>query len=168
MRMSDMEVWIEIPRRCAQGFCERAAGIWIGFGLLYRNASGFLIGRLSVMLTKGIMLTPSERVSNQIAISMSLEPNYILHRTPWRPQIAVSGEGIYINLKDRQLIDAVGGAAVACIGNGHPVVKQAITDQLNKLSCKPILVSSTRLTCHFQTFTICSSRMSLQKSLLNF
>ncbi|KAG5222615.1 PLP-dependent transferase [Salix suchowensis] len=32
------------------------------------------------------------------------------------------------------VIDAVGGAAVACIGNGHPVVKQAIKDQRLTLS----------------------------------
>lgn len=29
-----------------------------------------------------------------------------------------------------------GGAAVVCIGNGHPVVKQAIKDQVDKLSCE--------------------------------
>lgn len=36
----------------------------------------------------------------------------------------------------RKLLDAVGGAAVSCIGNGHPDVVQAIKDQVDKMSCK--------------------------------
>ncbi|KAI0629355.1 PLP-dependent transferase [Trametes polyzona] len=57
----------------------------------------------------------------------------ILHRTPWVPPVATSAEGSYITLEDgRKLLDAVGGAAVACIGNGHPVVTQAIKDQVDK------------------------------------
>ena len=64
-------------------------------------------------------------------------PTSILHRTPWQPPVAVSGKGIYITLEDgRQVIDAVGGAAVACIGNGHPVVCEAIKEQVDKLACK--------------------------------
>lgn len=34
----------------------------------------------------------------------------------------------------RVLLDAVGGAAVACIGNGHPDVVQAMKDQVDKVS----------------------------------
>lgn len=65
-------------------------------------------------------------------------PTMILHRTPWRPPVAVSGQGIYLQLESGQtVIDAVGGAAVACIGNGHPVVKQAIKDQVDRVSCEP-------------------------------
>jgi E3 ubiquitin-protein ligase TRIP12 len=61
----------------------------------------------------------------------------ILHRTPWQPPVAVSGRGIYVTLKDgREVIDAVGGAAVACIGNGHPVVRRAIKEQVDKLACE--------------------------------
>lgn len=64
-------------------------------------------------------------------------PTAILHRTPWTPPVAVSGEGIYLTLEDgRTIIDGVGGAAVNCIGNTHPVVVQAIKDQLDKVSCK--------------------------------
>lgn len=64
-------------------------------------------------------------------------PTAILHRTPWRPPVASSAEGIYVTLEDgTKIIDAVGGAAVSCIGNGHPVVKQAIKDQVDKVSCK--------------------------------
>jgi len=59
----------------------------------------------------------------------------ILHRTPWRPPTAVSAEGIYVDLEDgRRVIDAVGGAAVTCIGNSHPQVQQAIKDQVDRVS----------------------------------
>ena len=65
------------------------------------------------------------------------QPTAILHRTPWRPPVASSAQGIYITLEDgKKLIDAVGGAAVSCIGNGHPKVKQAIKDQVEKVSCE--------------------------------
>ncbi|KAL0579002.1 hypothetical protein V5O48_002997 [Marasmius crinis-equi] len=59
---------------------------------------------------------------------------HMIHRTPWRPPVATSAEGINIELEDgTKLIDAVGGAAVACLGMSHPVVKQAIRDQLETL-----------------------------------
>ncbi|KAI9459738.1 pyridoxal phosphate-dependent transferase [Russula earlei] len=62
-------------------------------------------------------------------------PTAILHRTPSQPPIAVSGEGINVTLDDgRVLIDAIGGVAVACIGNGHRVVQKAIRDQADKLA----------------------------------
>ncbi len=66
----------------------------------------------------------------------SLKPTSLLHRTPWRPPVGVSADGIYITLDDgRKLLDAVGGAAVACLGNNHPTVMQAIKDQIDKVSC---------------------------------
>jgi len=65
----------------------------------------------------------------------SKQSSAILSRVPWKLPVASKGEGIYIDLQDgRRLIDGVGGAAVACIGNGHPAVKQAIKDQVDKLS----------------------------------
>jgi 4-aminobutyrate aminotransferase-like enzyme len=78
--------------------------------------------------------TPEKGV--QVA-PQSPRPTSILHRTPWQPPVAVSGQGIYITLEDGQeVIDAVGGAAVACIGNGHPVVSEAIKEQVDKLACE--------------------------------
>ncbi|EIN09600.1 PLP-dependent transferase [Punctularia strigosozonata HHB-11173 SS5] len=63
------------------------------------------------------------------------KPTYILHRTPWRPPVATSADGIYIHLEDgRRVIDGCGGAAVACIGNSHPAVQQAIKEQVDKMS----------------------------------
>ncbi|CCM06198.1 uncharacterized protein FIBRA_08441 [Fibroporia radiculosa] len=64
-----------------------------------------------------------------------LKATSILHRTPWRPPVATSAEGLYLTLEDgRTVLDAVGGAAVACIGNGHPAVRKALKDQVDKLS----------------------------------
>lgn len=64
------------------------------------------------------------------------KPTSILHRTPWQPPVAESAQGIYITLEDgTHLIDGVGGAAVTCVGNGHPKVVQAIKDQVDKVSC---------------------------------
>lgn len=69
------------------------------------------------------------------SVSQAPKPTYILHRTPWRPPVAVAAQGIYVDLENGQrLIDAVGGAAVACIGNGHPRVVQALKDQVDKVS----------------------------------
>lgn len=66
-----------------------------------------------------------------------LRPTHILHRTPWRPPVAVSAQGIYIELEGgKRLIDAAGGAAVTCLGHGHPKVVQAIKEQVDKVSCE--------------------------------
>ncbi|KAJ7773328.1 pyridoxal phosphate-dependent transferase [Mycena metata] len=62
-------------------------------------------------------------------------PTAILHRTPWIPPIAVSAEGPYIELESGQkLLDAIGGAAVTCIGSAHPVVNKALKDQIDRVS----------------------------------
>lgn len=59
----------------------------------------------------------------------------ILHRTPLAPPIATSGKGIEIILKDgRTMVDAIGGAAVTVIGNGHPLVVKAVQEQVEKIS----------------------------------
>ncbi|KAJ3996321.1 hypothetical protein F5050DRAFT_1571693 [Lentinula boryana] len=64
----------------------------------------------------------------------TLRPTSIIHRTTWRPPVATYGEGIYLDLEDgRRVIDAVGGAAVACVGTSHPKVIQAIKDQLDRV-----------------------------------
>ncbi len=71
------------------------------------------------------------------AVAPALKPTSILHRTPWQPPTAVSGQGIYVELEDgKKVIDAVGGAAVSCIGNGHPVVTKAMKDQIDTVSCE--------------------------------
>ena len=68
--------------------------------------------------------------------ALAKKPSSLLGRTPWRPPMGVFAEGIFVTLDDgRRLLDAVGGAAVACIGGNHPVVIQAIKDQVDKVSC---------------------------------
>lgn len=45
--------------------------------------------------------------------------------------------GPYITLENgREIIDGVGGAAVSCIGNGHPVVVKAVQEQVEKMACE--------------------------------
>jgi adenosylmethionine-8-amino-7-oxononanoate aminotransferase len=54
----------------------------------------------------------------------------ILHRSGGQPPIAVSGEGINLILADgRRIIDASGGAAVACLGHGNQRIAEAIGRQ---------------------------------------
>jgi len=56
---------------------------------------------------------------------------HVFHRfTSARPPTAACGEGIFlIDDKGRRYIDACGGAAVSCLGHGHPQVIAAIAEQ---------------------------------------
>jgi len=60
----------------------------------------------------------------------------VLHRTLFTdPMLATRGEGIYLHTADgRKIIDGSGGAAVACLGHGHPRINAAITEQLSKVA----------------------------------
>jgi adenosylmethionine-8-amino-7-oxononanoate aminotransferase len=54
----------------------------------------------------------------------------VLHRSGAIPPIAVRGEGIYLYTEDgHAVIDASGGAAVACLGHGNRRVAEAIGRQ---------------------------------------
>lgn len=65
----------------------------------------------------------------------------LLHRTPWTPPTAVRASGINIQLEDgSQVIDAVGGAAVSCLGMGNQRVMDAIKTQMENLTCRSIHV----------------------------
>src|ERR1051326_5900871 len=57
--------------------------------------------------------------------------DHVLHRsTRARPSIAARGEGIYlIDETGGRYIDACGGAAVSCLGHGHPAVIAAMAEQ---------------------------------------
>jgi adenosylmethionine-8-amino-7-oxononanoate aminotransferase len=49
--------------------------------------------------------------------------------------VAVRGEGIHLyGSTGKRYVDASGGAAVSCLGHGHPEVNQAIKDQVDKLA----------------------------------
>ena len=60
-----------------------------------------------------------------------MSAGHVFHRTTAaRPPVAVRGEGIYlIDADGRRYIDACGGAAVSCLGHGHPQVLAAIQEQ---------------------------------------
>ena len=60
----------------------------------------------------------------------------VLHRTLFAdPMLATRGEGIFLHTADgRKIIDGSGGAAVACLGHGHPRINAAITEQLSKVA----------------------------------
>ncbi|HVC63688.1 MAG TPA: aspartate aminotransferase family protein [Acetobacteraceae bacterium] len=54
----------------------------------------------------------------------------VLHRSGGQPPVATSGEGIYLHTADgRKIIDASGGAAVACLGHGNRRIAEAIGRQ---------------------------------------
>ena len=56
---------------------------------------------------------------------------HVFHRsTRARPPIVVGGQGLELIAADgRRFIDACGGAAVSCLGHGHPAVTRAIARQ---------------------------------------
>jgi adenosylmethionine-8-amino-7-oxononanoate aminotransferase len=60
---------------------------------------------------------------------------HVFHRsTGARPPLAVRGEGIALFDADgRRYVDACGGAAVSCLGHGHPEVAAAIIEQTKRL-----------------------------------
>jgi hypothetical protein len=50
------------------------------------------------------------------------------------PPVAARGEGVYlIGTDGRRYIDACGGAAVSCLGHGHPEISAAIAEQAARL-----------------------------------
>ena len=60
---------------------------------------------------------------------------HVFHRfTRARPPVAASGNGIYLfDEAGRRYLDASGGAAVSCLGHGHPAVLAAMAQQAAKL-----------------------------------
>lgn len=63
-------------------------------------------------------------------------PTHVMHRhlkhTP--PQV-VAGQGIYLrDAQGRTYLDASGGAAVSCLGHGHPAVLAAMHEQIDRIA----------------------------------
>src|SRR5580765_7001172 len=60
---------------------------------------------------------------------------HVFHRsTGVCPPVAVRGEGaVLVDAGGRRYIDACGGAAVSCLGHGHPRVATAIAEQAARL-----------------------------------
>lgn len=61
--------------------------------------------------------------------------SHLVHRSLRAdPPVAVRGEGIWLTGKDgHRVIDGSGGAAVACLGHGHPHVIAAMKAQMDQL-----------------------------------
>src|SRR5262245_22883257 len=61
---------------------------------------------------------------------------HVIHRhLHVTPPVAVSGDGVFLtDAAGQQYIDACGGAAVSCLGHGHPDVRAAMHAQIEKLS----------------------------------
>ena len=61
---------------------------------------------------------------------------HILHRhLRVTPPVAVSGQGVYLtDASGKQYLDACGGAAVSCLGHGHPAVSAAMHAQIDALA----------------------------------
>ncbi len=62
--------------------------------------------------------------------------SHVLHRQlRVTPPVAVSGHGITIvDAQGREYLDASGGAAVSCLGHGHPDVIAAMHAQIDKIA----------------------------------
>ncbi len=61
--------------------------------------------------------------------------SHVLHRAGGAPPVAVGGDGIRLRLADgRTIIDASGGAAVACLGHGNRRVADAIGRQAGAMA----------------------------------
>jgi adenosylmethionine-8-amino-7-oxononanoate aminotransferase len=60
----------------------------------------------------------------------------VFHRNPRQaPPTAVGGQGVYLfDAQGRRYLDASGGAAVSCLGHGHPRVVEAIQRQAGELA----------------------------------
>jgi adenosylmethionine-8-amino-7-oxononanoate aminotransferase len=67
---------------------------------------------------------------------MSTVSTHVFHRHLQRtPPVAVSGQGVYLtDAQGKTYIDASGGAAVSCLGHGHPDVLAAMHAQIDKLA----------------------------------
>jgi adenosylmethionine-8-amino-7-oxononanoate aminotransferase len=61
---------------------------------------------------------------------------HVIHRhLRSTPPVAVSGEGVYlVDASGKRYLDACGGAAVSCLGHGHPAVVAAMHAQIDRLA----------------------------------
>jgi adenosylmethionine-8-amino-7-oxononanoate aminotransferase len=65
-----------------------------------------------------------------------MSSTHVFHRhLRHTPPVAVSGSGLYLtDSEGRQYLDASGGAAVSCLGHGHPDVLAAMHAQIDRLA----------------------------------
>ena len=60
----------------------------------------------------------------------------VFYRNPQHDYpLAVRGEGVYLfDSKGRKYLDGSGGAAIACLGHGHPAIIKAVSNQLETMA----------------------------------
>lgn len=65
-----------------------------------------------------------------------MSPTSVFHRhLHLTPPVAVRGQGVYLyDSNGKQYLDASGGAAVSCLGHGHPDVLAAMHAQIDQLA----------------------------------
>ncbi len=74
------------------------------------------------------------------------------------PPLATGGQGVYLTDADgRQYLDASGGAAVSCLGHGHPDVLAAMHAQIDKLAYAHTSFFTTQVAEDLATNLISSS-----------
>jgi adenosylmethionine-8-amino-7-oxononanoate aminotransferase len=89
--------------------------------------------------------SPEEACVHENPRSSCSGESKVLHRSlNEQPKKVVEANGSYLYLENGQkILDATGGAAVACLGHNYPGVKEAITAQMNKFSyCHSLFFSS--------------------------
>ncbi len=77
----------------------------------------------------------------------STNPSHVFHRHLHNtPPLAVGGQGVYLTDADgKTYIDASGGAAVSCLGHGHPDVLAAMHAQIDQLAYAHTSFFTTRI-----------------------
>ena len=75
------------------------------------------------------------------------QSRHVFHRhTQSDLPVAVRGDGLYLfDSNGKRYLDASGGAAVSCLGHGHPRVTTAIKRQLDQLAYAHTSVFTTEI-----------------------
>jgi adenosylmethionine-8-amino-7-oxononanoate aminotransferase len=81
-------------------------------------------------------VSPSAGASPDPSASPAPAPSRILHRTlAARLPVAVKGKGLVVtDSAGKEYLDASGGAAVSCLGHGHPEVLRAMHEQIDAVA----------------------------------
>src|SRR6266498_3182864 len=77
-----------------------------------------------------------QRLTLSCSVNNNKSTSKVLHRLlQVQPDRALTGSGVILKLSNgKEIIDASGGAAVACIGHGNRRVAEAIQRQAQKLA----------------------------------
>jgi adenosylmethionine-8-amino-7-oxononanoate aminotransferase len=100
---------------------------------------------MSSTTVNGSVTVRQENGEHDQAESIPSRGSKVLHRSLHdQPKKVVKAQGTYLYLENGQkILDATGGAAVACLGHNHPLVKEAIAAQTDKFSyCHSLFFSS--------------------------